>query len=126
VQKSVAGNRNILITKTGASFATAFSAPDMRLDPDPGSLGYPCRLRCDPHVLLPEGPGGIGRDTRDGRLPARAATATEWIALILRSTRPGPGPPATANSIALDSLRGLLMTLQGIDRLVKKDMKKGR
>jgi len=58
---------------------------------------------------------------------ARAAAAVGVDALFLE-VHPEPdrarcdGP----NSLALDSLRDLLRMLQGIDGIVKEDMKKGR
>ncbi len=123
-----AGNRNILITERGASFGYNNLVSDMRSIPILRSMGYPVVFDATHSVQLPGGAGeASGGDRAMAVFLARAATAVGVDALFLE-VHPDPdrarcdGP----NSIALDSLRGLLMTLQGIDRLVKKDMKKGR
>jgi 2-dehydro-3-deoxyphosphooctonate aldolase (KDO 8-P synthase) len=76
-------------------------------------------------------PGGAGEASGGERAMAvylaRAAAAVGVDALFLE-VHPDPdkarcdGP----NSLAMDSLRGLLTTLKGIDGLVKKDMVKRR
>jgi len=123
-----AGNRNILITERGASFGYNNLVSDMRSIPILRSMGYPVVFDATHSVQLPGGAGeASGGDRAMAVFLARAATAVGVDALFLE-VHPDPdrarcdGP----NSIALDSLRGLLTTLQGIDRLVKKDMKKGR
>lgn len=123
-----AGNRNILVTERGASFGYNNLVSDMRSIPILRSMGYPVVFDATHSVQLPGGAGeASGGDRAMAVFLARAATAVGVDALFLE-VHPDPdrarcdGP----NSIALDSLRGLLMTLQGIDRLVKIDMKKGR
>jgi 2-dehydro-3-deoxyphosphooctonate aldolase (KDO 8-P synthase) len=123
-----AGNRNILITERGASFGYNNLVSDMRSIPILRSMGYPVVFDATHSVQLPGGAGASsGGDRAMAVFLARAATAVGVDAVFLE-VHPDPdrarcdGP----NSIALDSLRGLLATLQGIDRLVKKDMKKGR
>ena len=123
-----AGNRNILVTERGASFGYNNLVSDMRSIPILRSMGYPVVFDATHSVQLPGGAGeASGGDRAMAVFLARAATAVGVDALFLE-VHPDPdrarcdGP----NSIALDSLRGLLVTLQAIDRLVKKDMKKGR
>ncbi len=123
-----AGNRNILITERGASFGYNNLVSDMRSIPILRNMGYPVVFDATHSVQLPGGAGeASGGDRAMAVFLARAATAVGVDAVFLE-VHPDPdrarcdGP----NSIALDSLRGLLTTLQGIDRLVKKDMKKGR
>ncbi|OPY05164.1 MAG: 2-dehydro-3-deoxyphosphooctonate aldolase [Syntrophaceae bacterium PtaB.Bin038] len=123
-----AGNRNILITERGASFGYNNLVSDMRSIPILRSMGYPVVFDATHSVQLPGGAGASsGGDRAMAVFLARAATAVGVDAVFLE-VHPDPdrarcdGP----NSIALDSLRGLLATLQEIDRLVKKDMKKGR
>ncbi|MCU0582911.1 MAG: 3-deoxy-8-phosphooctulonate synthase [Syntrophales bacterium] len=129
VQKvEAAGNRNILITERGASFGYNNLVSDMRSIPILRKMGYPVVFDATHSVQLPGGAGeASGGDRAMAVFLARAAAAVGVDALFLE-VHPDPdrarcdGP----NSLALDSLRGLLATLKGIDGLVKNDMKKGR
>lgn len=123
-----AGNRNILITERGASFGYNNLVSDMRSIPILRKMGYPVVFDATHSVQLPGGAGeASGGDRAMAVFLARAAVAVGVDALFLE-VHPDPdrarcdGP----NSLALDSLRGLLATLKGIDGLVKNDMKKGR
>ncbi|MCU0530772.1 MAG: 3-deoxy-8-phosphooctulonate synthase [Syntrophales bacterium] len=123
-----AGNRNILITERGASFGYNNLVSDMRSIPILRKMGYPVVFDATHSVQLPGGAGeASGGDRAMAVFLARAAAAVGVDALFLE-VHPDPdrarcdGP----NSLALDSLRGLLATLKGIDGLVKNDMKKGR
>jgi len=123
-----AGNRNILITERGASFGYNNLVSDMRSIPILRGMGYPVVFDATHSVQLPGGAGAAsGGDRAMAVFLARAAAAVGVDALFME-VHPDPdrarcdGP----NSLALDSLRGLLETLRGIDRLVKNDMKKGR
>jgi len=122
-----AGNRNILITERGASFGYNNLVSDMRSIPILRGMGYPVVFDATHSVQLPGGAGAAsGGDRAMAVFLARAAAAVGVDALFME-VHPDPdrarcdGP----NSLALDSLRGLLETLRGIDRLVKNDMKKG-
>jgi len=122
-----AGNRNILITERGASFGYNNLVSDMRSIPILRGMGYPVVFDATHSVQLPGGAGeASGGDRAMAVFLARAAAAVGVDALFME-VHPDPdrarcdGP----NSLALDSLRGLLETLRGIDRLVKNDMKKG-
>jgi len=129
VQKvEAAGNRNILITERGASFGYNNLVSDMRSIPILRKMGYPVVFDATHSVQLPGGAGeASGGERAMAVYLARAAAAVGVDALFLE-VHPEPdrarcdGP----NSLALDSLRDLLRMLQGIDGIVKKDMKKGR
>lgn len=123
-----AGNRNILITERGASFGYNNLVSDMRSIPILRGIGYPVVFDATHSVQLPGGAGeASGGERAMAVYLARAAAAVGVDALFLE-VHPEPdrarcdGP----NSLALDSLRDLLRMLQGIDGIVKKDMKKGR
>ena len=129
VQKvEAAGNRNILITERGASFGYNNLVSDMRSIPILRKMGYPVVFDATHSVQLPGGAGeASGGERAMAVYLARAAAAVGVDALFLE-VHPEPdrarcdGP----NSLALDSLRDLLRMLQGIDGIVKEDMKKGR
>ncbi len=121
-----AGNRNILITERGASFGYNNLVSDMRSIPILRRMGYPVVFDATHSVQLPGGAGeASGGERAMAVFLARAAVAVGVDALFLE-VHPNPdrarcdGP----NSLALDSLRDLLVTLKGIDGLVKKGMKK--
>ena len=123
-----AGNRNILITERGASFGYNNLVSDMRSIPILRGIGYPVVFDATHSVQLPGGAGeASGGERAMAVYLARAAAAVGVDALFLE-VHPEPdrarcdGP----NSLALDSLRELLRMLQGIDGIVKEDMKKGR
>jgi len=123
-----AGNRNILITERGASFGYNNLVSDMRSIPILRGIGYPVVFDATHSVQLPGGAGEASDGERAMAVYlARAAAAVGVDALFLE-VHPEPdrarcdGP----NSLALDSLRDLLRMLQGIDGIVKEDMKKGR
>jgi len=123
-----AGNRNILITERGASFGYNNLVSDMRSIPILRGMGYPVVFDATHSVQLPGGAGeASGGERAMAVYLARAAAAVGVDALFLE-VHPEPdrarcdGP----NSLALDSLRDLLRMLQGIDGIVKEDMKKGR
>lgn len=121
-----AGNRNILITERGASFGYNNLVSDMRAIPILRGMGYPVVFDATHSVQLPGGAGeASGGERAMAIVLARAAVAVGVDALFLE-VHPDPdrarcdGP----NSLALDTLRDLLVTLKGIDGLVKKGMKK--
>jgi len=120
------GNRNILITERGASFGYNNLVSDMRAIPILRGMGYPVVFDATHSVQLPGGAGeASGGERAMAAVLARAAVAVGGDALFLE-VHPDPdrarcdGP----NSLALDTLRDLLVTLKGIDGLVKKGMKK--
>ncbi|HQL91228.1 MAG TPA: 3-deoxy-8-phosphooctulonate synthase [Syntrophales bacterium] len=122
------GNRNILITERGASFGYNNLVSDMRSIPILRSMGYPVVFDATHSVQLPGGAGeASGGERAMAVFLARAAAAVGVDALFME-VHPDPdrarcdGP----NSLALDTLRDLLVTLKGIDGLVKNDMRKGR
>ena len=122
------GNRNILITERGASFGYNNLVSDMRSIPILRRMGYPVVFDATHSVQLPGGAGeASGGERAMAVFLARAAAAVGVDALFME-VHPDPdrarcdGP----NSLALDSLRDLLVTLKGIDGLVKNDMLKGR
>jgi len=100
----------------------------MRSIPILRGIGYPVVFDATHSVQLPGGAGeASGGERAMAVYLARAAAAVGVDALFLE-VHPEPdrarcdGP----NSLALDSLRDLLRMLQGIDGIVKEDMKKGR
>jgi len=122
------GNRNILITERGASFGYNNLVSDMRSIPILRRMGYPVVFDATHSVQLPGGAGeASGGERAMAVFLARAAAAVGVDALFME-VHPDPdrarcdGP----NSLALDTLRDLLVTLKGIDGLVKNDMRKGR
>lgn len=117
------GNNQIMVCERGVSFGYNYLVSDMRSLVIMRETGCPVIFDAGHSVQLP---GGLGNRSSGQRefIPvlARAATAV-GISGIFMETHPDPehalcdGP----NSLQLDKMRDLLISLKEIDRLVKKD-----
>ena len=118
-----AGNANLMLTERGASFGYNNLVVDFRAFPIMREMGYPVVFDATHSVQLPGGAGNAsGGDRRMVPGLARAAVAAGIDGLFLE-VHPDPdhalcdGP----NSLALDSLPGLLTMLKKIDAVVRED-----
>ena len=128
VQKvEAAGNRNILITERGASFGYNNLVSDMRSIPILRKMGYPVVFDATHSVQLPGGAGeASGGERAMAVYLARAAAAVGVDALFLE-VHPEPDRARCRAELARAGLPARPSPmLQGIDGIVKKDMKKGR
>jgi 2-dehydro-3-deoxyphosphooctonate aldolase (KDO 8-P synthase) len=117
------GNNQIMVCERGVSFGYNYLVSDMRSLVIMRETGCPVIFDAGHSVQLP---GGLGNRSSGQRefIPvlARAATAV-GISGIFMETHPDPehalcdGP----NSLQLDKMKDLLISLKEIDRLVKKD-----
>lgn len=117
------GNNQIMVCERGVSFGYNYLVSDMRSLVIMRETDCPVIFDAGHSVQLP---GGLGNRSSGQRefIPvlARAATAV-GISGIFMETHPDPehalcdGP----NSLQLDKMRDLLISLKEIDRLVKKD-----
>ncbi len=118
-----AGNENILLTERGVSFGYNNLVVDFRTFPILRGTGYPVIFDATHSVQLPGGAGKASGGNRN-MVPclARAAVAAGIDALFFE-VHPDPdralcdGP----NSLALESLPGLLATLMKINATVRED-----
>ncbi|HPC00954.1 MAG TPA: 3-deoxy-8-phosphooctulonate synthase [Syntrophales bacterium] len=117
-----AGNENLLITERGTTFGYNNLVADFRSLPILRRMGYPVVFDATHSVQLP-GASGTASGGQRSMVPylARAAAAV-GVDGIFMEVHPCPdealcdGP----NSVSLDSLEDLLLTLAEIDGLVKK------
>lgn len=117
------GNNQIMVCERGVSFGYNYLVSDMRSLVIMRETDCPVIFDAGHSVQLP---GGLGNRSSGQRefIPvlARAATAV-GISGVFMETHPDPehalcdGP----NSLQLDKMRDLLISLKEIDRLVKKD-----
>lgn len=117
------GNNQIMVCERGVSFGYNYLVSDMRSLVIMRETGCPVIFDAGHSVQLP---GGLGNRSSGQRefIPvlARAATAV-GISGIFMETHPDPehalcdGP----NSLQLDKMKDLLISLKEIDQLVKKD-----
>jgi len=122
LDKAVAtGNEDIMLCERGASFGYNNLVSDMRSLLVMREFGAPLVFDAT-HSL--QQPGGLGDATGGNRefVPglARAAVAT-GVAAVFMEVHPDPDHALSdgPNSLALDDLEGLLVTLKQIDAVVK-------
>ena len=118
------GNPNLMLTERGVSFGYNNLVVDFRALPLMREMGYPVIFDATHSVQLPGGAGyASGGDRRMVPFLARAAVAAGIDGLFLE-VHPEPdrarcdGP----NSLALETLPGLLATLKRIDALVRPEL----
>jgi 2-dehydro-3-deoxyphosphooctonate aldolase (KDO 8-P synthase) len=118
------GNPNLMLTERGVSFGYNNLVVDFRALPLMREMGYPVIFDATHSVQLPGGAGhASGGDRRMVPFLARAAVAAGIDGLFLE-VHPEPdrarcdGP----NSLALETLPGLLATLKKIDALVRPEL----
>ncbi|PKN53436.1 MAG: 3-deoxy-8-phosphooctulonate synthase [Deltaproteobacteria bacterium HGW-Deltaproteobacteria-13] len=116
-----AGNENIMITERGASFGYNNLVFDVRSLPILRALGYPVIFDATHSVQLPGGQGTSSGGQRDMvKYLARAAVAAGVDGIFFEVHRdPEKALCDGANSLYLDSLEELLITLKKINSLVK-------
>jgi 2-dehydro-3-deoxyphosphooctonate aldolase (KDO 8-P synthase) len=122
VEKSVAaGNDNIMLTERGVSFGYNNLVVDFRSFPILRKTGYPVVFDATHSVQLPGGAGNASGGDRE-MVPclARAAVAAGIDGLFFE-VHPDPdrAPCDGPNSLAMESLPGLLTTLMKIDAAVR-------
>jgi len=117
-----AGNENIMITERGASFGYNNLVFDVRSLPILRGMGYPVIFDATHSVQLPGGQGTTSGGQRDMvKYLARAAVAAGVDGVFFEVHKnPEKALCDGANSLYLDSLEELLVTLKKIDALVKK------
>jgi len=123
LEKALAvGNRDIMLCERGASFGYNNLVSDMRALMVMRETGAPVVYDATHSV---QQPGGLG-DASGGQrelVPglARAAVAT-GVAAVFMEVHPDPDRALSdgPNSLALDSLEGLLKVLKRLDEVVKK------
>jgi 2-dehydro-3-deoxyphosphooctonate aldolase (KDO 8-P synthase) len=123
-----AGNDNIMITERGASFGYNNLVFDVRSLPIIREMGYPVIFDATHAVQLPGGQGTSSGGQRDMvKYLARAAVATGVDGIFFEvHHNPKKALCDGANSLYLDSLEELLVTLTKINSLVKKRQNKKR
>ena len=116
-----AGNDNIMITERGASFGYNNLVFDVRALPIIRETGYPVIFDATHSVQLPGGQGTSSGGQRDMvKYLARAAVAAGVDGIFFEVHRdPEKALCDGANSLYLDSLEELLVTLIKIDLLIK-------
>lgn len=117
-----AGNENIMITERGATFGYNNLVFDVRSLPIMRSLGYPVVFDATHSVQLPGGQGTSSGGQRDMvKYLARAAVAAGVDGVFFEVHKdPEKALCDGANSLYLDSLGKILVTLQKINALVEK------
>ena len=118
--KSV-GNDNIMLTERGASFGYNNLVFDVRSLPIMREMGYPVIFDATHSVQLPGGQGTCSGGQRDMVIYlARAAVAAGVDGIFFEVHRnPEKALCDGANSLYLDSLEALLVTLTKIDSVIK-------
>ena len=116
-----AGNDNVLVTERGASFGYNTLVSDMRSLPILAAFGYPVVFDATHSV---QQPGGLGDRSGGERefvpVLARAAVAVGVAAVFVETHEdPDSAPSDGPNMVPLSEMRGLLKTLQSLDRIAK-------
>ncbi len=115
------GNNNLIITERGASFGYNNLVTDIRAFPIMRSFGFPVVFDATHSVQLPGGSGTTSGGQREFVSPLARAAVAAGIDGIFFEVHENPdkalcdGP----NSMPLDELKGLLVQLQSIDRIIK-------
>ena len=117
----LAGNDNLMITERGATFGYNNLVFDVRSLPIMREMGYPVIFDATHSVQLPGGEGTSSGGQRDMvKYLTRAAVAAGVDGIFFEVHRnPEKALCDGANSLYLDSLEELLVTLIKIDSLVK-------
>lgn len=119
------GNGNIMITERGASFGYNNLVFDVRSLPIIREMGYPVIFDATHAVQLPGGQGTSSGGQRDMvKYLARAAVAAGVDGIFFEVHRnPEKALCDGANSLYLDEMEELLVTLTKIDSVVKAKIK---
>jgi 2-dehydro-3-deoxyphosphooctonate aldolase (KDO 8-P synthase) len=117
-----AGNENIMITERGASFGYNNLVFDVRSIPIVRNMGYPVIFDATHSVQLPGGEGTSSGGQRDMvKYLARAAVAAGVDGIFFEVHKnPEKALCDGANSLYLNELEELLLTIKKIDNLIKK------
>ncbi|HUN55492.1 MAG TPA: 3-deoxy-8-phosphooctulonate synthase [Smithella sp.] len=120
-----AGNENIMMTERGASFGYNNLVFDVRSLPILRNMGYPVIFDATHSVQLPGGQGASSGGQRDMvQFLARAAVAAGVDGIFFEVHKnPEKALCDGANSLYLDSLEKLLVTLKKINNLIKEPEK---
>jgi 2-dehydro-3-deoxyphosphooctonate aldolase (KDO 8-P synthase) len=121
---AAAGNDNVLLTERGASFGYNNLVFDVRSLPALRATGYPVIFDATHSVQLPGAAGNAsGGDRRMVPYLARAAVAAGVDGLFFE-VHPDPDRALSdgPNSLALESLPGLLATLKRLDEVVRPEL----
>jgi 2-dehydro-3-deoxyphosphooctonate aldolase (KDO 8-P synthase) len=115
------GNDRILLTERGASFGYNNLVSDMRSLVIMRRTGYPVVFDATHSVQLPGGAGPASSGQREFVAPlSRAAVATGIDALFWEvHENPSRALCDGPNSLALDSVEGLLQQMLALDRIVR-------
>ncbi len=119
-----AGNGRVIVTERGATFGYNNLVADFRALPVIRAMGCPVVFDATHSVQLPGGLGTASGGQREMVPFLARAAAGAGVDGIFMEVHPDPdcalcdGP----NSLALGTLRPLLLTLREIDRLVKKEL----
>jgi len=116
-----AGNDNIMITERGATFGYNNLVFDVRSLPIMRKMGYPVIFDATHSVQLPGGRGASSGGQRDMVTYLARAAVAAGVDGVFFEVYPDPEKALCdgANSLYLDSLEDLLVTLMKIDTLVK-------
>lgn len=115
------GNDKILLTERGACFGYNNLVSDMRSLVIMRQLGYPVVFDATHSVQLPGGAGSASSGQREFVAPlSRAAVATGIDALFWEvHDNPEKALCDGPNSLALDTVEGLLQTMLALDEIVR-------
>lgn len=118
---SESGNDNIILTERGASFGYNTLVSDMRSLPIMAETGYPVVMDATHSVQQPGGQGtSSGGDRTMVPVIARAAAAVGVAGLFMETHQdPYNAPSDGPNMVKLEDMRGLLETLQKLDKITK-------
>jgi len=116
-----AGNDNIMITERGATFGYNNLVFDVRSLPIMRKMGYPVIFDATHSVQLPGGRGASSGGQRDMVTYLARAAVAAGVDGVFFEVYPDPEKALCdgANSLYLDSLEDLLVTLMKNDALVK-------
>lgn len=116
-----AGNDNLMITERGATFGYNNLVFDVRSLPIMRKMGYPVIFDATHSVQLPGGRGTSSGGQRDMVAYLARAAVAAGVDGVFFEVYPDPEKALCdgANSLYLDSLEDLLVTLMKIDALVK-------
>ena len=121
------GNENILLTERGASFGYNTLVSDLRALPIMAETGYPVVFDATHSVQQPGGLGiASGGQRQYAPVLARAALAVGCAAVFIEChPDPDHAPSDGPNMIPLREMPGLVRTLMGFDRLMKRQPRDG-
>ncbi len=118
---SESGNDNILLTDRGTSFGYNTLVSDMRGLPTMAETGYPVIIDATHSVQQPGGQGASsGGDRTMVPVIAKAAVAVGVGGVFMETHQdPDNAPSDGPNMVKLEDMRGLLETLQKLDKIAK-------